>query len=171
MFKTIIITAAIGTTSIFTVVGDFQKAMPMPVEVCTEDPRLTDVKDTLKILGRDVKFAKDLLASASAKGINPVLWTCNIESESGFKITAKSPKGYKGLGQTPEAVMRTGFELGDLTYAACVLDEKMKIANGDIHKALMLYKGGNNPAAKKEAEKVFALYNKIQKKLKEQHNG
>jgi hypothetical protein len=96
-----------------------------------------------------------------------VFWTCNIECESEFKITAKSPKGYKGLGQTPKAVMKTGFEEVDLTYAACVFDEKMKIVKGDPIKALMLYKGGNNPAARKCADKVFVLYDKIKLKLKE----
>jgi len=165
MLKTSIALMTFTTIGIFSVVNDFQSAMPVPVEICKEDPKLTEVRDTLRILGRNDKYAKDLYMSATAKGINPVLWTCNIETESEFKITAKSKKGYKGLGQTPKAAMKTGYESADLLYAACVLDEKLRISGGDIHKAMMLYKGGNNPAAKKEADKVFALYERILVKL------
>jgi soluble lytic murein transglycosylase-like protein len=167
MIKTTLTVAILATTGIFTVVNDFQSALPQPVEICKEDPRLTEVRKALVILGRDSKYAKDIFVSATSKNIDPILWVANIECESEFKITAKSKKGYKGLSQTPKAAMKTGFELGDLTYGACVLDEKLKIAKGDMTKAMMLYKGGNNPAAKKCADKVFALYHKLQKQVRE----
>jgi hypothetical protein len=167
MIKTTILVATVATAGLFTVVNDFQTALPQPVEICIEDPRLTDVRKTLALLGRDAKYAKSIYSSAVAKGIDPVFWACNIECESEFKITAKSSKGYKGLGQTPKAAMKTGFEEADLTYAACIFDEKMKIAKGDSKRALALYKGGDNPAARKCADKVFTLYDKIKLKLKE----
>ena len=168
MIKSMIAAATIGTVSIFSVVQDFQKEMPLPVEICKEDPRLTEVRKALKILGRDEKFARDIFVSATTKNISPLLWVANVELESEFKITAKSRKGYKGLTQTPKAVMKTGFEIGDLVYGACVLDEKIKLAGGDIRLAMQLYKGGRNPAARKEADKVFVLYEKLKLKVKEQ---
>jgi len=134
-------------------------------------PRLTDTREALKILGRDPKFARDIFSSASAKNIDPVFWACLIETESEFKLTARSSKGYKGLTQTPKAVGRTGFELGDMTYGICILDEKLKVARGDLNLAMALYKGGNNPAAKKEAKKVFVLYEKVNTQIKEKQNG
>lgn len=167
MIKSSLILVTFSTMGLFTVVNDFQRDLPSPVEVLKEDPRLTDTRKALIILGRDPKYAKDVYTSAVATNTNPVLWSCNIECESEFKITAKSNKGYKGLGQTPKAAMKTGFELGDLTYAACILAEKRKIAKGDERLALTLYKGGNNPAARKEADKVFRLYERISKQIRE----
>lgn len=167
MIKTALVASIIATTSIFTVVQDFQEAMPYPVQLNKVDPRLVEVKKALQILGRDQKFAEPVYVSAIAAGIDPLLWTCNIEKESEFKITAKSKKGYKGLGQTPQAKMVTGYEVADLTYAACVYKEKVQIAHGDTRLAWALYKGGNNPAAKKEADKVFVLYKQLKTKLEE----
>jgi len=170
MFKTAIVASLLTTTSLFSVVHDFQSALPQPV-VIEEDPRLSEVKQALKLLGKDLKFALPLYQSATIAGIDPLLWACNIQTESEFKITAVSKKGYKGLGQTPQAKMKTGYELADLTYAACVYQEKVRIAEGDKKLAWALYKGGDNPAAKKEAEKVFALYHKLKEQMKEDTNG
>lgn len=151
---------------IFGTVNDFHRDLPQPVRV-SEDNRLTAIKQTLTILGRDHKFAEGIYISAHAAGIDPIFWACNIETESKFKITAKSPKGYKGLGQTPKAAMKTGFETADMTYAACIYKEKISIAKGDKQLALALYKGGNNPEAKRCAEKVFKLYAEVKTKLNE----
>lgn len=166
MFKTTLVASLVTATSLFSTVHDFQQTLPQPVCI-EEDPRLTEVRQALKLLGKDQKFAAPLYQSAIASNIDPLVWTCNIQCESEFKITAKSNKGYKGLGQTPQAVMKTGYELADLTYAACVYQEKVKIAKGDTKLAWALYKGGNNPAAKKEADKVFALYKKLKAQMKE----
>lgn len=164
MIKTALVASIIATTSIFSVVHDFQQSLPQPV-CLEEDPRLTEVKQALKILGKDPKFAVPLYQSAIASNIDPLVWTCNIQTESEFKITAKSHKGYKGLGQTPSAVGRTGYELADLTYAACVYQEKLKIAKGDTKLAWALYKGGRSAEAYREAAKVFALYSKLKEKI------
>ena len=61
--------------------------------------------------------------------------------------------------------MKLGYEEADLMAAACVFAEKRKIAKGDIPLAWALYKGGDNPAAHKEAKKVFALYEKVKRQL------
>lgn len=166
MIKTTIVASVVAVTGIFSTVYDFQSSLPQPVCI-EEDHRLTEVKRALRLLGKDQKFAVPLYQSAVVSNIDPLLWTCNIQCESEFKIAAKSKKGYQGLGQTPKAVGRTGYELADLTYAACVYQEKVKIAKGDTKLAWALYKGGNNPAAKKEADKVFVLYRKLKEQMKE----
>ena len=165
MIKTAFVLLSIGTLGMFNAANDFQMAMPQPVEICSEDPRLTATRNTLQLLGRDVAFAKDVFVTATAKNIDPVLWACNIECESEFRRTAKSKKGYKGLGQTPKAVMKLGYDTADLMVAACTYDEKLRIAKGDQRKAMMFYKGGNNPASRKEAQKVFTLYDKVKRQL------
>jgi len=159
------LTAAVGLVNVS---HDFHQAMPQPVQIIHEDPALTEVRQALRILGRDESFAHDIVVTARAKQINPLLWCANIERESEFKRTARSNKGYVGLGQTPKAVMRMGYDTADLMLAACIFAEKRRITKGDVAKALQLYKGGNNPAAKKEADKVFALYDKLKKQIAQQ---
>jgi len=167
MFKTAVVASLVATSSLFSVVSDFQQSLPYPVQLEKEDPRLTEVRKALVILGRDQRFAEPVYVSAVAAKIDPLLWACNIERESEFKITARSKKGYVGLGQTPKAVQRTGYEIADLTYAACVYQEKVKIAKGDTRLAWALYKGGRSAEAHREAEKVFVLYEKLKLKLQE----
>lgn len=171
MIKTMIIAATIGTIGVFNVVDNFHSILPVPVEVSQEDPKLTEVRKALVILGRDPKNAKAIYFTATAKDITPLLWCANIECESDFKIDAKSSMGYKGLGQTPKAIMKLGYEEADLMAAACVFAEKRKIAKGDDTLAWALYKGGRSAAAHRDAKKVFVLYEKLKLKVKEQQNG
>lgn len=166
MIKTMTIALITATTfQIFSSVNEFQSSLPQPVQI-KEDSKLVETKKALTLLGRDLSFAEPIYHSAKAGNIDPVLWACNIECESEYKITAKSKKGYKGLGQTPKAVMKTGYITADLTYASCVYKEKLSIAKGNPKLALALYKGGNNPQAHKDAEKVFVLYHKIKNEMK-----
>ena len=170
MFKTALVCSLVATTSVFSVVHDFQSTLPQPVLLTKEDPRLVEVRKALRLLGRDEAFAYDVFVTATAKNIDPIMWVANVECESEFKRTAVSPKGYKGLGQTPRAQMRPGYDAADLMLAACIYAEKIRIAKGDERKALQLYKGGNNPAALKEAEKVFRLTAKLKTKIQSQED-
>lgn len=165
MIKVLTVSLLTATTfSIFNSVNEFNRALPTPVQI-SEDSKLTETKKALTLLGKDLKFAEPIYISAKIGNIDPVLWACNIQAESEFKINAKSPKGYKGLGQTPKAVMKTGYETADLVYAASVYKEKLSIAKGNPKLALTLYKGGNNSYAKKDAEKVYKLYAKIREQM------
>jgi hypothetical protein len=172
MIKTISLTLLpLATLSIFNVVNDFNNSIPQPIQI-KEDTRLTNTRQVLSLLKGDRNvdinaLSKDIYIAATSKNIDPVLFACLIYTESQYKITAKSNKGYKGLAQTPKAAMKTGYELGDLVYGACVLDEKMKVAKGNVEMALALYKGGNNPAAHKYAKEVLELHAKIKTQLNE----
>jgi soluble lytic murein transglycosylase-like protein len=166
MIKTI--TVALLTTatfSIFSSVNDFHNALPTPVQF-KEDARLTTAKQALFYLDKDPKYARPIYLSAIAGDIDPDFWAFVVNSESEFLMTARSNKGYKGFAQTPKAVMKTGYEVADLTYGACVFKEKMIVAKGNKKLALALYKGGNNPQAHKQAEEVFKNYNKYKEKMK-----
>lgn len=166
MIKLTTLTLLTATTfQIFTSVNDFHRSLPTPVQV-KEDSKLTETKEALRLLGQDQRFAEPIYYSAKAGDIDPVLWACNIQCESEYKITARSPKGYKGLAQTPRAVGKTGYETADLTYGAAIYREKLKIAKGNPKLAMALYKGGNNPQAHRDAEKVYALYNKIKEQVR-----
>jgi len=150
--------------SIFDATYEFQQQMPQPL-ILSESPQFVRTRNAISILKGPASLTRDVYAAATSKGLNPVLFAVLIQTESEFKITAKSHKGYRGLAQTPTAMMRTGYELVDLTLGACILDEKIKIAKGDLQLGLALYKGGNNPAAHKYARQVLTLYNKVNNEL------
>jgi len=179
MVKSTLTLIPAAVLSIFTLVHDFQENIPKPVNL-KSDPIVEETKEVLKIFGRDTRYAEKLVLTARAKNIDHIDWATNIEQESEYKITAKSPKGYKGLGQTPKAAMKTGYEEADLMYAACIFDEKRRIAKGDYHLAWALYKGGNNPEAKRIAAKMLSRASEVRFKINqikrtkeegESHNG
>lgn len=171
MIKTI--SVALLTTAIFSSVNDFHNALPTPVQF-KEDSKLTDTRTALKLLGRDEKFVNPIYHSALANGIDPVLWACVIATESEYKINAVSSMGYKGLAQTRKAVMKTGYEVGDLTYGSCELKDKLQSANGNMEKALTFYKGSKELYDKKgrptkghiQAIEVLNLHKKIKEQMK-----
>jgi hypothetical protein len=165
MLKLTLLTVA--TFSIFSSVNDFHHALPTPVQF-KENSVLTETKQVLTLLGRDVKFAEPLYLAAKAGNIDPVLFACLIETESEFKINVISKKNYKGLGQTPHAMMREGYLVVDLTLASCILREKLNsgYAKGDMTKAIQLYKGGTSNEALKYAKQVMTKYQKIKEQMR-----
>ncbi len=167
MIKTTLTLLVIGTAGIFNVVSDFQQTLPQPVEVCAEDPRLTDTRKTLAILGRNPSFAKDVFTVATAKGYDPVLWACNFEKEAEFKRNAVSKKGYKSFGQTRVAFQKMGYDMADMAAAVCDYDQKLKAAKGNEKLAWAYYKGGDNPEARQNVKELFDLYAKVKAKIKE----
>jgi len=114
----------------------------------------------LKAPERDIKEltrAIDVVSKITHK--HPDLIIAIMSTESEFKRTALSCKGYKGLMQTP----RASFEYLDVDtlYGVRILEEKLRITDGDLLKALTLYKGGNNPSARKYARQTYKLYNEL----------
>jgi hypothetical protein len=173
MIKTIAVSLiTMSTFQIFSTVNDFHNALPSPVQVpnsqsLQEDSKLTQTKQALFLLERDIKFAEPVYLAAKSCKLDPVLFACLIEKESEFNILAVSKKGYKGLGQTPVAMRKQGYEIVDLVLAACILREKLNsgYAKGNMLKALQLYKGGKNPEALKYAKETYDLYKEIKAKL------
>jgi hypothetical protein len=64
--------------------------------------------------------------------------------------------------------MRQGFITADLSLASCILRDKLDsgYANGDMLKAIQLYKGGANSEALKYAKNVMKHYSKINEQIK-----
>ena len=86
--------------------------------------------------------------------IATISWT-----ESRFNTHAISPKGYKGLMQTPTM---SGYKEVDILHGVKVLDEKMRTNNNNLRVALAAYKGGKDiPAAQKQANEVLEKYVKV----------
>jgi hypothetical protein len=53
----------------------------------------------------------------------------------------------------------------DVLHSAMILKDKMRIADGNLLKAISLYKGGDNPVARKQARVVLQVYNQVSKQI------
>jgi len=128
------------------------------VQVKQETNQLETVLSGLKCPVKKIKeVAKAIELASEQTNLNPILLACLLQTESGFNPKAISEKNYKGLMQTPTATFKWADV--DILHGARILEEKLKLTKGDIVLALALYKGGNNPMAKKQANQVLALYN------------
>lgn len=141
---------------------------PMKIE-STESKELKRTKEALAILKLPTekieKYAESSIMASKVAGVDPVLLMCLYWTESRFSLSAKSSMGYKSIAQTPSA---TGFVEADMMHGANILQTKMKIAKGDIHKALCFYKGSKfnkNTVGYKQAQEVLTVYNDINKKI------
>lgn len=136
---------------------------------------VTPIKVNESIIDKDVKASLIYLnvpkskiqlmtnavsTAARSTEISPLLIVALISTESNFKQNALSSKGYKGLMQTPFATMK--WEEVDVLIGAKILKEKLYYANNDLTLALSLYKGGNNPVARKQALATLKLYKQLQ---------
>ena len=127
------------------------------IEVKQQTSQLENILSNLKCPTRKIKEVANALELASEQtNINPILLACLLQTESGFNPKAVSEKNYKGLMQTETATFKWADV--DILHGARVLEEKLRIAKGNIVLALALYKGGNNPMAKRQANQVLALY-------------
>lgn len=114
------------------------------------------------------KLSHAINLASRATGFDQEMIVALMKTESDFKSTAISPKGYKGLMQTPNASF--DYPEVDILYGAKILEEKYSIAKGDILLALSLYKGGNNPEAKKYAKQTLSLYQEIKKNMEDNYD-
>ncbi len=111
------------------------------------------------------ELVKAILVSHKQTGLNNKLITALMKTESNFDEQAVGPKNrtpvrYKGILQTPTA---SSFSDVDTLHGVRILQQKLKETNGDLQKALALYKGGNNPVAHKQAKHVMNLYTQLLK--------
>lgn len=140
-------------------------SMPVPVYV-KSDPLVAEAKIALNHLGAPTnkidKFSVAIGNAAKLTDFSPTLLVALMYTESMFKETAISPKNYKGLMQTPKATFI--YSDVDILYGSRILRDKMGDAKGDLPLALALYKGGNNPAAKRYAKECLQIYNNLKKK-------
>lgn len=123
-------------------------------------------------------IAEAVLNAQKLTGVHPDMLLAIMQSESSFNVNAVSKKGYKGLMQTPWAVMKNNKAAIhiDILHGAeifreklCIAREKLKnkgITEADILlEALAMYKGGaymsaknKNAEAFKEAKKTYKIY-------------
>lgn len=108
------------------------------------------------------RLADAILKASHDTNINGVLLAALMKTESDFDPLARSPKGYKGLMQTPHL---TGWYDIDVIIGARILKDKLRITDGNMERALSLYKGGTSDTAKNQARKVLDLYSRLKEKV------
>jgi len=134
------------------------KPQPLPVDVKVV------IEKKLRFVGARgevvPKLAKAIKMASHETNINHSIIVALISTEDpDFKPYAKSKKGYKGFMQTPTA---TGeFYDVDVLHGTRILEQKLFETKGDLLKALALYKGGNNPEARREALQTYKVYQRI----------
>ncbi len=133
---------------------------PLPYIVKEE---INPVKEVVKSLGcpkgKVEEVTKAVELASEQTNLNPFLLSVLMFTESNFNFKAESEKGYKGLMQTPTATKQWADV--DVLHGARILQDKLKIAKGNLLKALSLYKGGENQLAKKQARQVLGMYKQI----------
>ncbi len=121
------------------------------------------VGELLLKLGAPQKMVGELsqaVRSASrATHIPEELLIALLYTESAFNPNAVSKKGYKGLMQTPHKIPYTD---ASVLYGARILEDKLRLADGNLEVAVAMYKGGRNkPRAVREAAYTISLYRKL----------
>lgn len=153
---------------IINIFNNFIASLPVPILPAHENPIMAEIKQDLITLkappNKIPKLANAVYTSYRATGINPKLVLALMKTESDFQEIAIGPKNkttirYKGILQTPTASWFTDV---DVLHGVRILEEKLKITQNDLPKALALYKGGNNQVAHKQAKKVIEIYKSLQ---------
>jgi soluble lytic murein transglycosylase-like protein len=136
-----------------------------PVQFTIKEQNLSNLQTALYQAGapdsRIPELALAVHKASQSTGINPYLLVALTKTESRFNYSAKSPKNYKGLLQTPWASMKWADV--DILHGARILEDKLRISKGNMEHALALYKGGDNKQAHKQAKEVLVVYRFLKK--------
>lgn len=122
-----------------------------------------DVEESLAHLGAPRKKVKQLAeAVRHAAGVTKLpreLLVALMYTESTFKENAVSDRQYKGLMQIPQEIP---YPDANILVGAHILEEKMRLAKGDVHLALSMYKGGKHKSqARQQAAHTLGVYERL----------
>ena len=141
---------------LFVVAVIVQSKMAMIViPVTIVDSKSIAINDLQKIYQINTKVATAIYNAHVTSGYPYKFIAELVLSESGFNPKAVSPKGYKGLLQTPTM---TGYVNADIAHGIAILQEKFKQYKDPLD-AIAAYKGGKDiPQARKQARDFLAKY-------------
>lgn len=135
----------------------------VPIKDQREAPKTDYVAESLVSLGAPTKKIGQLSeAVQNASRATALPWQLLIAlmyTESTFDEDAVSKKRYKGLMQIPQEIP---YADANILVGARILEDKVRIANGDLHVALAMYKGGRDiPQARRYAAHTIAVYRRL----------
>lgn len=137
---------------------NLQQRLIIPVKLW-QNENTTLIK--LQSLGIDSeKIALGIDMASKQTGLSPEFLIALMFTESRGKEKAVSNMGYKGLMQIPYPIY---YSDANILIGAHIFNEKMKIVNNDMRKALCLYKGYpiNSERGIQQANKVIKIYAKL----------
>ena len=136
-----------------------QEQQRLIVPVSLQNYNLTLTK--LQTLGIDSKeIARSIDLASQQSGISQSFLIALMYTESTGNPKAVSGLNYRGLMQIPWPVYYTD---ANMIIGAHIFNEKMRIANRNVEKALCLYKGYpiGSERGLQQARKVLKLYDKL----------
>jgi len=131
----------------------------IPVSI-SKDISIQRILENMGIEKDADKIAEAIHFVSQRTDISPELIIALIHTESEFKKYAKSSMNYKGYTQIPYPIYH---EDANILVGMHILKEKLELTNGDLEKALCLYKGWsvNHPRGVKQAKEVLKLYERL----------
>lgn len=134
-----------------------QQKMIIPILIQNHNATLAKLQ-TLGIDSKEIAHSIDLASQQS--GISQNFLIALMYTESSGNPKAVSNLNYKGLMQIPWPVYYTD---ANMLIGAHIFNEKMKIANRNIEKAILLYKGYSVGSERglQQARKVLRLCEKL----------
>ena len=148
---------------IFNITLQLSNGMVIPVKKIVEQTGECSTTKYLRVVGapedKIQELSKGVKIASDVTSLREELIIAIIKTESNFEMKAISSKNYKGLMQTPSASF-IYYDV-DILHGARILEDKLKYSKGNLLQALTLYKGGNNPVARRYAMETLNLYNKL----------
>jgi soluble lytic murein transglycosylase-like protein len=139
-------------------VVDAHRQLIVPVKIQNNENTTLVKLQTLGIESEKIASSIDMASRQS--GLSREFLIALMFTESRGIEKATSSMGYKGLMQIPWPVYYTD---ANVLIGAHIFNEKMKITNNDMKKALCLYKGYpiNSERGIQQANKVIKIYAKL----------
>jgi hypothetical protein len=140
--------------------GHFMGSLPTPCPTA-ENPVLKNIKENLVFLGAPKKTFEDEVKAIYAgfittnmphELITAIVHTESTHNPKAMGVVAYDGNRYGGLMGTDHP---SGYSDVDILKGIRKFYDKLKSTNGNVPTALALYKGGNNPLARKEAAEVM----------------
>ncbi len=138
-----------------------QSTLIIPIKNYDDSIKVATMIETLGASKEKSKnIAIGVISACKLTGFKPELIVALMYTESSFKLYAISSKNYKGLMQIPHSVW---WEAPNILIGSYILKEKLNITNGDLPKAICLYKGWkwHEKKGKEQTRIVLNLYNQL----------
>jgi len=124
-------------------------------------PEEIEVNKITEFFKIQTTLAQEIVEISKEEGLPPALIAALIFTESSFRPNAISSKNYYGLTQIP---WRIPYQDINIRLGIRILKEKLRITDGDLPKAIQLYKGYQleDPRGQEQARKVIRLMKQLE---------
>lgn len=143
-------------------------AMVHPVSFCPPTDSLRQAAIRIGIGDPGEHIMKAIAIASKQTGLSETFILSLMFTESSLNPKAVSSKNYQGLMQIPSKwAPLSRYEDVNVLVGARIFQEKLRMAEGDYCKAIVMYKGWNinHPEGVKQAHKVLALNSRLKEEV------